>query len=193
MRPSLSLGVRRTRESLLDNLIFVHSNPPRCLASYLLAAARMPDASWDGHGEELNPVFLVQCTCGGTDHAIHGFSWQNPDYPESAVFLSPIDLACTSCTKRSLLIDTDLHGYDAELGHGSTTVRGEGDPTTFQCESCGGDSMKTLIRFEYPPDVFGPEFNEFAGSRSDLFTWVTVVGRCTGCDGLWTVADFECA
>ena len=177
----------------MDNLAYVNSRPPRCLAPFKIAPVEMPDAEWDGHGEELNPVFQVSCTCGSRAHSISGFSWRPSEEAAERVFLSPIGLTCTSCSKQSVLIDTDAHGYDAELGHGSTTVRGEGDPMKFRCEKCSNESMEVLVRFEYPADVFGDDFEDFKGGRADLFTWVSVVGRCQGCKGLWAVADYECA
>ncbi len=177
----------------MDNLAYVNSHPPRCLASFKIAAVAMPDAEWDGHGEELNAVFQVSCTCGSRAHSISGFSWRPSEKASQRVFLSPIELTCTSCAKQSLLLDTDAHGYDAELGHGSATRRGEGDPAKFRCEKCSEESMEALIRFEYPDDVFGDEFKDFRGGRADLFTWVSVLGRCQGCKGLWAVAGYECA
>ena len=39
------------------------------------------------------------------------------------------------------LLDTDKHGYDAELGHGATARRAEGELTLFQCNTCAGNQQ----------------------------------------------------
>lgn len=177
----------------MNNSKYVLANPPRCLAPFAVTPAQLPDTEWDGHGEKLNPVFLANCTCGSSAHRIHGFSWENPDYPGQRIFLSPIELTCASCSKRTLLLDTDVHGYDAELGHGTGTARAQGDAGNYRCKSCSGELMEVLVRFEYPEDVFGDDFKDFRSTRADLFTWVSIVGSCTGCWDLGIVADYECA
>ena len=91
------------------------------------------------------------------------------------------------------LLDTDVHGYDAELGHGSATVRAEGDRVIFECALCGRQPLECFVRFEYPDDLLDRDFKDFAGREQELFTWFNLVGKCPGCSKLLAVADFECA
>ncbi len=91
------------------------------------------------------------------------------------------------------LLDTDIHGYDAELGHISATMRGEGERTVFECPTCGRQSLEILVRFEYPDDLFKGDFPEFVGREQELFTWFSLVGKCPKCSQTLSVAEFECA
>jgi len=57
----------------------------------------------------INSVFALTCSCG---------SGINPDnFDNAPMFLSPPSLECTACGMQTDLMDTDAHGYDAELGH----------------------------------------------------------------------------
>lgn len=107
--------------------------------------------------------------------------------------MGPLALRCESCGAITELIDTDIHGYDAELGHGPCTMRGQGQRSEFACDLCGPAPMDVVVRFEYSEDLFDDEFKDFRGREQDLFSWFTVLGRCSGCPRLITVADFECA
>jgi hypothetical protein len=143
--------------------------------------------------EHVNPVFALACTCGGRRHYVHGYRWINADFHNAVVFLSPLVLECAACGKMTDLLDSDAHGYDAELGHGSASARAEGDRVVFECPKCGRQPFEAFARFEYPDDLFDGDFPEFAGREQDLFTWFSLVGRCAQCSELLPVADFECA
>ena len=145
---------------------------------------------FDGHGEEWNPLFALSCQCGQSEFHVEGFQVEDPDGP---LFLSPMAVRCTSCGKTTPLLDTDVHGYDAELGHGSSTRRAEGLPGRFRCGGCLGDRSSLFMRFEYTQDLFDGSLDDVAVAKEDLFTWVTAVGRCSSCHELNTIADFECA
>jgi hypothetical protein len=142
--------------------------------------------------EHINPVFALSCRCGRDRQYVHCYRWVNPDYGGEAVTLSPLDLECTACRAITPLLDTDMDGYDGELG-GSATARGEGVRTVFECPTCGRQPLQTFVRFEYPDDLFDGDFPEFAGREQELFTWFNLVGKCPQCSQLLTVADFECA
>jgi hypothetical protein len=169
---------------------YLESHPPRVASGFEVMTVSFPDFQFDGHGEELNPAFWIKCKCGSELHRINGFKFGVED---GYIFLSPLELECTKCAAHSPLLDTDLHGYDAELGHGSSTRRAEGEATHFRCASCSGSDFNTFVRFEYPDDLFDGGFDDTGKAIEDLFTWVTCVGRCGSCQGLWVVADFECA
>jgi hypothetical protein len=194
----------------MDQQSYFRSHPPRCIAGFNATPVELTDAKFDGHPslselnlhvpavsieapEHINPVFALKCSCGSARHFVHGFRWTNPDFDNAVVFLSPLSLECASCRKQSPLLDTDVHGYDAEQGGGSATVRGQGEPVVFECPQCGRQPLEALVRFEYPDDLFDGDFPEFAGRQQDLFTWFSLLGRCPQCSKLLAVADFECA
>src|SRR5437870_383267 len=87
--------------------------------------------------DHINTVFELTCSCGAAQHFIHGYQWQNPDYGDAKVFLSPLILECAACGKKTDLFDSDIHGSDAEHGYGSSTVRGEGEKKLYTCDKCG--------------------------------------------------------
>jgi hypothetical protein len=90
------------------------------------------------------------------------------------------------------LLDTDAHGYDAELGNGTATVRGQGARVVFECPRCGRKPLQAFVRFEYPDDLFEGDYPGFAGREQELFTWFSLVGRCSQYSQVVPVADFEC-
>jgi len=149
--------------------------------------------TFDGHGEEINTLFQLKCSCGHSRSRVLGHYWRNPDYGNLIVFIGPVALRCDLCGRVAELIDTDIHGYDAECGHGSVTNRGQGERAEFKCEKCGASSMEVSIRFEYPDDLFSDDFKKFHGRQQDLFSWVTILGKCHSCCQMNTITDFECA
>jgi hypothetical protein len=177
----------------MDHSAYYREHPPRCTRGFAVSVADLTGVAWDGHGEALNPVFAVSCRCGSRFHKIHGYQWRNPDFNNMEVVLSPIELSCTACSARTLLVDTAIHGYDSELGNGSATVRAQGSAAEVPCEKCSATSLQVYIRFEYPEDLFDGEFDDFPGGKEDLFSWVSVAARCSQCGSLSTPVEFECA
>jgi len=195
----------------MDQLSYFRSHPPRCIAGFTAQPTELPGAKLDGHAsasqfksdvppgvtidapEHINTVFALSCQCGGDRHYVHGHRWTNPDFDNAVVFLGPLVLECAACGKTTGLLDTDVHGYDAELGHASATVAGRGDRVVFECPSCGRQPLEASVRFEYPDDLFDGDSPELAGREQDLFTWFSLIGKCPQCSQVLAVADFECA
>lgn len=195
----------------MDQASYFRDRPPRCIAGFDARPTELPGVEFDGHAsmsqldfevppgvtvhapEHINPVFALCCRCGGNRHYVRCYRWINADYNNAVVTLSPLALQCAACQKVTQLLDTDLHGYDSELGHGSATARAEGDEVVFECPSCGRQPLEAFVRFEHSDDLFDGDFPEFAGREQDLFTWFSLVGRCPQCSQLLPVADFECA
>jgi hypothetical protein len=165
--------------------------PPRCLAGFKLRSSDLKGVTFDGHGEPLNKVFQLACTCGHDHFQVLGHHLTNDR--GTSIFVSPLALQCAACEKVTELIDTDKHGYDAELGLGSATIRGTADRTPFACDECGVRPMTAHARFEHSSDIFEDSTGEFEGNEQNLFTWFSLVGHCEGCKRLLRVADFECA
>src|SRR5207248_1908434 len=143
--------------------------------------------------EHITPVFALSCQCGGNRHYVHCYRWINADFNDAVVTLSPLALECGACRKMTKLLDTDIHGYDSELGHGSATVRAQGDRAVFECADCGQQPLEAFIRYEYPDNLSEGHFPEFTGREQELFTWFNLVGRCPQCCQVLPVADFEFA
>ena len=195
---------------LSSQMAYYWSHPPRCLAGFKAQPVEMPGVVFDGHasGSQLDPgtpgvkiegagtlntVFWLHCVCGNDSHFVLGHYWQNPDYDNELVFVSPLALRCSTCGKVTELFDSDIHGYDSEVGGMSANYRGEGERTEFACDKCGPRQVQVFARFEYPDDLMGPEYDEYRGREQDLFSWFSLVGKCAGCGRLVDVTDFECA
>jgi hypothetical protein len=97
------------------------------------------------------------------------------------IFVSPLALECAQ------------HGYDAELGHGSATIRGKGKRSAFACDKCGARPVTAHARFEHSGETLEDSTGAFTGNEQNLFTWFSLVGKCDGCKRVLHVADFECA
>ena len=194
-------------------------NPPRCIAGFQVKPTSIAGVPLDGHfgvenitpfrsfvfavkrrfgttslnlPERLNTAFSLRCRCGHQKAHILGH-YVRPEGYDPVVFVGPLALQCESCGATTELIDTDIHGYDAELGHGSCTVRGQGRRVAFACDICGPAPMDVVVRFEYSGDLSRDAFSVFRGREQDLFSWFTALGRCSGCSHVMTAADFECS
>jgi hypothetical protein len=195
----------------VDQAGYFRSHPPRCIAGFAARPAELPGLRLDGHPsksqlgvdlpqgvafhapEHINPLFALSCGCGGNRHYVHCHRWVNRDFHNQVVTLSPLDLECAACGTTTPLLDTDAHGYDAELGHGTAVVRAQGERAVFECPSCGRKPLEAFVQFEYPDDLFDGDYPEFAGREQELFTWSHLIGRCPECSQWLPVADFECA
>jgi hypothetical protein len=175
----------------MDNqAAYFETHPPKCIAAYIAEPTQLADVTFDGHGEQLNPTFAIGCQCGHRRFIVLGHYTTNRDI---LIYVSPLALRCESCHAITELLDTDVHGYDAELGHGATTIRVEGEFEEFKCDQCGPIPMEIYTRFEYPDDLFDDDMPECRGREQELFTWFSLHARCSGCSRMLDVTDFECA
>ncbi len=177
----------------MPNLSYFYSHPPRCISAFTTTPlpSGLPEAVFDGHGEEWNPVFALSCPCGAQEFRVRGYSVDEAG--EDPLFLSPLEANCTGCGQTTPLLDTDVHGYDAELSHGSCTRRAEGAVADYRCPGCSADRGALFMRFEFTQDLFDGSFDNVQVRKEDLFTWVTCISKCSACYDQNTVADFECA
>lgn len=194
----------------MDQAEYYRTHLPRCIAGFSAVPADVPGWRYDGHASagalqakfpgvqiqgpaHINAVFQLLCSCGSSRHRVTAYAWSAPDRPGEFLFLSPMSVQCSACGKSCELIDTDVHGYDAELGNGSATRRAEGNREEVECGGCDlNKDMEVFVRFEYPDDLFD-EFEDYAGRQQDLFTWFSLLGRCSKCSALLPIAEFECA
>lgn len=195
-RPSTRMApIYRSGAEGKKHIPYFEQRPPRCLTGFRVSPTKIPGYPWwGGHGALMNTVFALNCTCGHGHFHVLGHYMKSPSPRRvRTVFVGPIALKCDSCDKITELIDTNSHGYDAELGHGSVTLTGQGERVPFSCAKCGVKAMEIIVRFDYTPDVLEEDFSDFRGREQDLFTWFTLLGRCEGCDKLLIVTEFECA
>ena len=165
--------------------------PPRCLAGFKVESAAPPGVAFDGHGSDLNKVYKLACECGHDHFRALGHRLKNDRGDD--IFVSPLALDCAGCGKVTELIDTDEHGYDAELRHGGATIRGKGLRGPYACNECGVRPMTAYARFEHSGEELADSFIERFPNSEDYFSSFSLVGTCEGCNRMLNVADFECA
>ncbi len=179
----------------MDQAEYYETHPPRCLAAFIAALGDFEKGEFDGHGPgHINTTFRLSCSCGSDRHVIHLYAWNNPDEPDQTIILSPLTAECVACRKKSLVFDSDIHGYNPEVGIGSVNRRAEGTTDRLECSQCDmSTEYQVFVRFEYPDDLFSEDFAEFEGRQQDLFTWFSMVAKCSKCNGAYDVASIECA
>ncbi len=190
-----------------QQLAYYRQHPPRCIAEFTSIPTEVRGVSFDGHasgdpppgdsiieaGGTIDVCFILQCRCGKNRHRVFGYYWRNPDFRNELVYLSPLTAECIFCGKITDIIDTDAHGYDAELGGIVATARGLGAKGEFACDQCGSRPLALCARFEFIDDSFHSSDKVFRGREQELFSWFTLLGKCDGCSRIMTVAEFECA
>jgi hypothetical protein len=168
---------------------------PRILQGFSYTRAQFPEnIRLDGHGEELNTIFRLSCACGSTLHSVLGhydrFEWNGEELTE---FVAPLILRCEACRKQTLLIDTDVHGYDGECGNNKSPSEGRGTPEPGKCEACHAAAHEMYARFEYPDELLDEGALPAGKKPEDFFSWFSLIGKCEADGSYSLLADFECA
>ncbi len=166
------------------------THPPRCLASFTTQFTKLPRFHFDGHGEEMNAIFQLQCSCGHSKFAVLGEPGDDSEVP---ALTGPLALRCHRCKNTTLFFDPGMHGYNAELEPKPAGPTPPEDPASFACDRCGPKPMEVFARFEYPDDLFDDDFEQAHGRQQDFFTWFSAVAKCPGCKRFLLVYDQECA
>ncbi|QDT36334.1 hypothetical protein Pan189_06900 [Stratiformator vulcanicus] len=184
--------------SLNEYFRFVRSKikSPTCLREF---RTEMVDDRTSEYGEG-EIVYSLSCSCGADKLSLLGHDIENNFGNKTIrVFVSPLHVRCESCNQTRLLFDNDLHGYDAELGHGSTTLRGEGDSTLYRCRTCQSAQFRMILTFYLSSETFDMAFeDELGNSRlnerpQDLFHVISVQGTCCDCGQNETMCGLECS
>jgi hypothetical protein len=161
---------------------FYRAHPPRALLG-LRATPTEADWRFDGHGEPVNAVFAIACSCGCTQFTVLC------GVDEDSEARPPIEIECGGCDATHLLFDDNLHGFDAEAG-GLPEI--EPPPHVDELVSEHVDAPhEVIVRFEYPSDHLGAE--QWQGREPDLFSWITVLARDPVSGRLAFLFDEECA
>ena len=102
------------------------------------------------------------------------------------------ELDCASCGKQLLLFDAALNGYNptiADWPPKPTTARAA--ELVYSCE-CGADQGRFAVSVIYDCD---PETLRGlnAAKRNESYGWIAVTRRCTRCEQITEVVNYECA
>ena len=153
----------------------IRSTPPACVNGFLLITAQLPEP-WD---DSFTTVYRLACKCGNGSATILGHLLRdyNSDCDENDDdLITPLGFQCSQCNTVTEIIDTDIHGYHAEVakiegGIGSAKYRGDGPRTAYKCPACSKTTFNDVtVVFVYwdfeimvdEPELPGQEFfNEF--------------------------------
>lgn len=168
----------------------VLENPPSCLDGFEIERVSLEDDTWDD-----SVGWKIACPCGGECGRIWGYSLTdfNPDYDGPVLFVSPLAYQCSRCARVIEIIDTDKHGYDGECGHGTATIRGEGDRTMFECRSCSETTFRVATCFQHSHFDIIEDEPELESVAQNYFDWFTCKGVCTSCGEEQCFGDYELA
>jgi hypothetical protein len=129
----------------------VRATPPSCVRAFRLSPAQLPKPFDDN----LTTVWRLACQCGSESGRLlgHRLDSLSSSY-RGDLLVGPLGFECSACGSVTELLDTDVHGYHAEVGKleggiGSTKIRGTGPRTAHACPACGRDSFGMVAGFVY--------------------------------------------
>ncbi len=157
---------------------------PRCLTDLVATPLVVPPEGATVLDEYA--YFSLSCQCGSKHFQLLGYP-----HPEAGL-LCPVSVECSACNRTSLVFDVQVHGFDAEVGNGCYSMRGEGSPSRYACTHCAGTKFEVLPNFSYqiePDDMSEEE----AARAQDLFDDFNVEVRCSNCRALESPVGYECA
>jgi hypothetical protein len=173
------------RVSAAEQLAYYRSHPPRALSPLRVTPTEQLDWRFDGHGEPINSIFELACSCGSKlFNATCGVDSREDENLTSP----PIGLECDACESAFVLFDPSEHGWDAVMCGGRFE-----DPEGFD-DLCGNEVSsphETVVRFEYASDSLGDP--ELTGREQDVFTWFTLLARDARTKRLEQLFEWECA
>jgi len=173
---------------------YLRNTPPSCLKGFKVKRSRFTDYEEEAYTE--CSVWQIACRCGGTDGRFLGYLLRdyNKEY-DGSDFISPLKFECSKCQTATLLLDTDKHGYHAEIdrregddGGGSCKIRGKGKPKELACPKCGKNLFKVKVGF-----VFWnlSELEEdFEDRWEDLFIVFLCKCKCVECGEISEPTEF---
>lgn len=167
----------------------IRQTPPSCIKGFRLVSAELPEHFDDN----FKTVYRLSCQCGTDRGTILGYplSEYNSQY-DGSDFITPLSFECGACSTVSQIVDTDIHGYHAEVGKieggiGSAKLRGKGNPVPFVCPKCSGTVFSVIVGFVYWD--FDIIQDEPELPVQEFFNVFLIYGVCTNCGKASPVVD----
>lgn len=170
----------------------IRALPPRCIQGFSPIPTPLPQPFDD------NPksTWKLVCRCGCETGNFLGYPLSNYvaglEGPEC--FVGPLAFGCEECSTVTELLDTDQHGYHAEIGllegdnSGGTKYRGEGPRTAFRCPQCSNDTFIVTAGFVFwDIDELADEFDDH---WEDLFNVFLCYCQCAQCGHISEPTEF---
>lgn len=178
----------------MDSFIAIlEKTQPSCLRDFSCLPATIPE-HWD---DSPKSVWQVRCKCGGTIGRLLGYSLKDfkDEYDGPLVMISPLAFQCAACEQETELLDTDIHGYHADLElregtiGGSCKIRGTGEcRLAFPCPVCNNELFAIVVGFVFwNADELAEEFDD---RWEDLFNVFLLYATCVSCGNMSRPVDF---
>jgi hypothetical protein len=109
-----------------------------------------------------------------------------PDECGDHEFIGPLGFKCASCGKITELLDTDRHGYHAEIaeiegGVGSTKVCGKGRRKAYSCSECAAEEFAVTVAFLFWEGTMEVFLDEPDWAFEEFFNEFLCYCRCVAC------------
>ncbi|MBO0759269.1 MAG: hypothetical protein J2P54_25800 [Bradyrhizobiaceae bacterium] len=131
-------------------------------------------------------LWRLQCKCGCRRGGLLGHYLRdyNQDYRGDEM-VTPIDFQCSTCAQATEILDTEKHGYHAEVGKleggiGSAKIRGVGEQRIYCCKRCENNIFDFIVGFVYWN--FDIIFDEPELPAQNFFNEFIVLITCDRCD-----------
>ena len=168
-----------------------YAAPARCLSPF--ETKTEGDAIPAASPRDQAVRFQLHCKCGSAAFAVLGYPMASPGSPATEIVAAPISLSCRACGKTEQAFTPASDGYDGEAGC-SAGVLGSGEPSKFPCPECAETAHSVAVSLEYSIDDGEMDDEEdFAARPQDFFTGFSLHARCSKCQHLADVTDYECA
>ena len=166
----------------------IRENPPSCVTGFRLRSGRLPERLDDFH-----TAYNLSCPCGHGQGSVRGYPLI--DYNQYYVgpdFITPLSFRCEACGAVTQIIDTDAHGYHAEVarlegGSGSAKLRGDGEPVPFACPGCSAVLFTVTVCFVYWD--FDIMLDEPGLPGEEFFNLFLIYVSCQNCGTVSSVVD----
>lgn len=104
----------------------------------------------------------------------------NAAYEGNLLLISPITLEWRDSLHRTLIFDSNIHGYHGEMD-ASAKLRGSGEPIAFKCLNCAGELFTPQVQFDYYDAVYDLWEDEPEIDIENYFCFFTLMGSCIAC------------
>ena len=104
----------------------------------------------------------------------------NAAYEGDLLFISPITLEWRDSLHRTLIFDSNMHGYHSEM-NGSAKLRGSGEPIAFKCLHCAGKLFTLQVQLDYYDAIYDLWEDEPEIDIENYFCFFTLTGSCVAC------------
>ena len=167
------------------------ATPPRCLQGFRVRASQLPTPFDDN----VTSVWQAVCQCGHERGRLLGYplSTVASDYNGRECFVGPLAFECSTCSATTEVLDTDQHGYHAEVARlegddsDGTKYSGTGTRQAWRCPNCAADVFSMTFGFVFWNLDY---LAEFSINWNDFFNVFLCYCHCQKCGHVSEPTEF---